>query len=103
MCIRDSNLLFTGTNNERDTESISDLSEKQKSFENSYPDINIEMLNRRPEMNPLIHKAIENSQNDITFISCGPSSFLDTVRYNIKEEMKNAKVDVSLQEESFTW
>ncbi|QEU59010.1 Fre1 [Kluyveromyces lactis] len=88
-----------------DTESVSDYSEKPKSIQDQKISSKIEVLtlSTRPDMNQIVHEAITSSEEDISFVSCGPSSFIDAVRYSVKKELANAKVDVDLEEESFTW
>lgn len=96
-------VICTSKEENMDFESISDYSEKPKQFHSKSSNLEVVNLASRPDIRQMVRESIENSEQNITVISCGPSSFLDDVRYSVKEELSTAKVDVDFEEESFTW
>ncbi|AET41366.1 ferric/cupric-chelate reductase Ecym_8070 [Eremothecium cymbalariae DBVPG len=67
----------------------------------------IEWISNRPDLNSFVGQEIDVSSKrsqDLTFISCGPSLFNDHLRHAARCGIsKSLKIDVDLQEESFTW
>lgn len=95
-------IFYTGSLTE-DLESSEISVVKEKSEDNLKSNFEIISSNGRPDVKELVQNIVQTAENDLTFITCGPDSFIDSVRYNLKEEMKHANVSVALHEESFTW
>lgn len=72
--------------------------------------VQIDYVDGRPDLSMLIQTEIQKSQvqqplpRDITFLTCGPSSFNDTLRYSMVHSIaKDLIIDVDFDEKSFTW
>ncbi|CCF60746.1 hypothetical protein KAFR_0L01370 [Kazachstania africana CBS 2517] len=67
----------------------------------------IQNINKRPDLSGLILEEIgqaEKEDKDITFVSCGPSSFNDDFRYHLSNSLTSKlRISVDYKEESFTW
>ncbi|AMD20496.1 HDL248Wp [Eremothecium sinecaudum] len=70
-------------------------------------ELSITNLPQRVDLRLLVSEETAISQKvlqDVTFIGCGSATFNDQLRYAIQNSIsKNMNINVSLQEESFTW
>lgn len=70
-------------------------------------EITVACLNKRPDLKELVRSEIKLSElenNNITFYSCGPATFNDDFRNAVVQGIDSSlKIDVELEEESFTW
>lgn len=86
---------------EKDVESIStDISLSVSKY-------NLEKLNSRPNLRDLVNTEVQQASKDhmnLTIVSCGPPSFNDELRHSVVTTIVGGlKIDVDLQEESYTW
>lgn len=69
--------------------------------------LDVEKLYGRPGLMELVYTEVASCNlrsTDVTFISCGPSEFNDKFRHTVRNCItKNLKIDVDLEEESFSW
>ena len=96
-------VIYTGssvedTNSDESTKGFDDKEESE---------ITVECLNKRPDLKELVRSEIKLSElenNNITFYSCGPATFNDDFRNAVVQGIDSSlKIDVELEEESFTW
>ncbi|QLQ79145.1 hypothetical protein HG537_0B04930 [Torulaspora globosa] len=68
---------------------------------------NLEKLYSRPDLLSLVESEVQQASNeavDLTIVSCGPPSFNDELRDSVVRSIAHdLKIDVELQEESYTW
>lgn len=69
--------------------------------------LSVDRIYGRPNLMEIVSSEVGscNAQlTDITFISCGPSAFNDTFRHNVRDCIsEHTKVNINLEQESFTW
>ncbi|AJV68204.1 AQG_2a_G0037460.mRNA.1.CDS.1 [Saccharomyces cerevisiae] len=96
-------VIYTGssvedTNSDESTKGFDDKEESE---------ITVACLNKRPDLKELVRSEIKLSElenNNITFYSCGPATFNDDFRNAVVQGIDSSlKIDVELEEESFTW
>lgn len=96
-------VIFTGSSFE-DTNSDDSTKASDDKEDN---EITVKCLNKRPDLKELVRSEIklsESENNNITFYSCGPSTFNDDFRHAVVQGIDSSlKIDVELEEESFTW
>lgn len=84
-----------------------DLEISAVSSEASESRYDIEKLYLRPNLHNLVESEVQQASEeaiDLTIVSCGPPSFNDELRHSVAKNIGNdLKIDVDLQEESYTW